>query len=291
MQLKKIWITETWKSAIRNIALFLFFFAKSEQKKYFFCILYMYNLKGGVVVTKEVAELQKIIDNHDNIVFFGGAGVSTESGIPDFRSKDGLYSQKYKYPPETILSNMFFYRRPEEFFRFYRDKMICDTAKPNAAHLKLAELEHAGKVKAIVTQNIDGLHQMAGSENVLELHGSIYRNHCKKCGREYGLDAVKNSEGVPKCECGGIIKPDVVLYGENLNDDVMNRAAKAINEAQVLIVGGTSLSVWPAAGLIDYFRGNHLIVINKTPAERDSFADLVIREPIGEVFSQIVAKK
>lgn len=182
----------------------------------------MYNLKGGVVVTKEVAELKKIIDNHDNIVFFGGAGVSTESGIPDFRSKDGLYNQKYKYPPETILSNMFFYRRPEEFFRFYRDKMICDTAKPNAAHLKLAELEHAGKVKAIVTQNIDGLHQMAGSENVLELHGSIYRNHCKKCGREYGLDAVKNSEGVPKCECGGIIKPDVVLYGENLNDDVVN---------------------------------------------------------------------
>ena len=185
---------------------------------------------------------------------------------------------------------MFFYRRPEEFFRFYRDKMICDTAKPNAAHLKLAELEHAGKVKAIVTQNIDGLHQMAGSKNVLELHGSIYRNHCKKCGREYGLDAVKNSEGVPKCECGGIIKPDVVLYGENLNDDIMNRAAKAINEAQVLIVGGTSLSVWPAASLIDYFRGNHLIVINKTQAERDSFADLVIREPIGEVFSQIVAK-
>ncbi|RHT08584.1 NAD-dependent protein deacylase [Ruminococcus sp. AM36-17] len=251
----------------------------------------MYNLKGGVVVTKEVAELQKIIDNHDNIVFFGGAGVSTESGIPDFRSKDGLYNQKYKYPPETILSNMFFYRRPEEFFRFYRDKMICDTAKPNAAHLKLAELEHAGKVKAIVTQNIDGLHQMAGSKNVLELHGSIYRNHCKKCGREYGLDAVKNSEGVPKCECGGIIKPDVVLYGENLNDDIMNRAAKAINEAQVLIVGGTSLSVWPAASLIDYFRGNHLIVINKTQAERDSFADLVIREPIGEVFSQTVAKK
>ena len=226
-------------------------------------------------MTKEVTELQKIIDNHDNIVFFGGAGVSTESGIPDFRSKDGLYNQKYKYPPETILSNMFFYKRPEEFFRFYRDKMICDTAKPNA----------------IVTQNIDGLHQMAGSENVLELHGSIYKNHCKKCGREYGLDAVKNSEGVPKCECGGIIKPDVVLYGENLNDDVMNRAAKAINEAQVLIVGGTSLSVWPAASLIDYFRGNHLIVINKTQAERDSFADLVIREPIGEVFSQIVAKK
>ena len=185
---------------------------------------------------------------------------------------------------------MFFYRRPEEFFRFYRDKMICDTAKPNAAHLKLAELEHAGKVKAIVTQNIDGLHQMAGSKNVLELHGSIYRNHCKKCGREYGLDAVKNSEGVPKCECGGIIKPDVVLYGENLNDDIMNRAAKAINEAQVLIVGGTSLSVWPAASLIDYFRGNHLIVINKTQAERDSFADLVIREPIGEVFRKLWRK-
>ena len=290
MQLKK---TQKYSREKRDkkYRAFLIFFAKTRTKKYFFCILYMYNLKGGVVVTKEIAELQEIIDNHDNIVFFGGAGVSTESGIPDFRSKGGLYNQKYKYPPETILSNMFFYRRPEEFFRFYRDKMICDTAKPNAAHLKLAELEHAGKVKAIVTQNIDGLHQMAGSENVLELHGSIYRNHCKKCGREYGLDAVKNSEGVPKCECGGIIKPDVVLYGENLNDDVMNRAAKAINEAQVLIVGGTSLSVWPAASLIDYFRGNHLIVINKTQAERDSFADLVIREPIGEVFSQIVAKK
>ena len=224
-------------------------------------------------MTKEVAELQKIIDNHDNIVFFGAPEYQPKAASLTSGVKTGYITRNTNNPPETILSNMFFYRRPEEFFRFYRDKMICDTAKPNAAHLKLAELEHAGKVKAIVTQNIDGLHQMAGSKNVLELHGSIYRNHCKKCGREYGLDAVKNSEGVPKCECGGIIKPDVVLYGENLNDDIMNRAAKAINEAQVLIVGGTSLSVWPAASLIDYFRGNHLIVINKTQAERDSFAD------------------
>ena len=238
-----------------------------------------------------VKALEDIIAKSSSIVFFGGAGVSTESGIPDFRSVDGLYHQKYDYPPETILSHTFWEENPEEFYRFYRDKLIVKGAKPNAAHLRLAKLEQKGKLRAVVNQNIDGLHQMAGSENVLELHGSIYRNHCKKCGREYGLDAVKNSEGVPKCECGGIIKPDVVLYGENLNDDVMNRAAKAINEAQVLIVGGTSLSVWPAASLIDYFRGNHLIVINKTQAERDSFADLVIREPIGEVFSQIVAKK
>ena len=237
------------------------------------------------------AALADLFDTHKRVVFFGGAGVSTASGIPDFRSVDGLYHQQFAYPPETMLSHGFYEAHPAEFFDFYRTKMIALNAKPNRCHTKLAELERAGKLDAVVTQNIDGLHQMAGSENVLELHGSIYRNHCKKCGREYGLDAVKNSEGVPKCECGGIIKPDVVLYGENLNDDVMNRAAKAINEAQVLIVGGTSLSVWPAASLIDYFRGNHLIVINKTQAERDSFADLVIREPIGEVFSQIVAKK
>lgn len=242
-------------------------------------------------MTKEVEELQKLIDNHDNIVFFGGAGVSTESGISDFRSQDGLYNQKYKYPPETILSNVFFKKYPEEFFKFYRDKMICDTAKPNAAHLKLAELEEAGMLKAIVTQNIDNLHQMAGSKNVIELHGSIYRNYCTKCGKEYGLDTVKKSDGIPRCECGGIIKPDVVLYGENLNNNMMVRAAKAIRKAQVLIIGGTSLSVWPAASLIDYFYGNHLVVINKTPSDRDTYADLVIREPIGEVFSQISVKK
>lgn len=175
-------------------------------------------------ITKEVKELQELINNHDNIVFFGGAGVSTESGIPDFRSQDGLYNQKYDYPPETILSHSFFTRKPEEFFKFYRDKMLCDTAKPNAAHLKLAEMEKKGKLQAVITQNIDNLHQMAGSKNVLELHGSVYRNYCTKCWKSYDFDYIKNSEGVPHCECGGIIKPDVVLYGENLNDDVMTKA-------------------------------------------------------------------
>lgn len=238
-------------------------------------------------MTEEIKELQDLIDNHNNIVFFGGAGVSTESGIPDFRSQDGLYNMKYKYPPETILSHQFFYRFPEEFFKFYREKMLCDTAKPNAAHLKLAELEMAGKVKAVITQNIDNLHQMAGSKNVLELHGSVYRNYCAKCGKSYDFEYIKNSDDVPHCKCGGIIKPDVVLYGEDLDNNIMTRAAKAIHEAQVLIIGGTSLSVWPAASLIDYFYGDHLVVINKTPAQRDNFADLVIREPIGEVFEQI----
>ena len=239
-------------------------------------------------MTKEVKELQELINNHDNIVFFGGAGVSTESGIPDFRSQDGLYNQKYDYPPETILSHSFFKRHPEEFFKFYRDKMLCDTAKPNAAHLKLAEMEKKGKLQAIITQNIDNLHQMAGSKNVLELHGSVYRNYCTKCGKFYDFDYIKNSDGVPHCECGGIIKPDVVLYEENLNDDVMMKAVNAISNAQVLIIGGTSLSVWPAASLSDYFYGGHLVVINKAPTSRDLYADLVIREPIGEVFGQIV---
>lgn len=238
-------------------------------------------------MTKEIKELQNLIDNHDNIVFFGGAGVSTESGIPDFRSQDGLYNMKYKYPPETILSHQFFYRFPEEFFKFYREKMLCDTAKPNAAHLKLAELERARKVKAVITQNIDNLHQMAGSKNVLELHGSVYRNYCTKCGKSYDFEYIKNSDDVPHCKCGGIIKPDVVLYGEDLDNNIMTKAAKAIHEAQVLIIGGTSLSVWPAASLIDNFYGDHLVIINKTPAQRDNFADLVIREPIGEVFEQI----
>ena len=232
-------------------------------------------------------QLQEIIEENDNIVFFGGAGVSTESGIPDFRSQNGLYNQKYKYPPETILSRRFFNANPEEFFRFYRDKMICDTAKPNAAHYKLAELEKAGKLKAVITQNIDGLHQVAGSKNVMELHGSILRNHCMKCGKFFGLDVVKNSEGVPRCECGGIIKPDVVLYEEELDDDVMGKAKRAVRNADVLIIGGTSLSVWPAAGLINYFSGGHLIVINKAPAARDRYADLVIREPIGEIFGAL----
>ena len=222
----------------------------------------------------EVEKLQELVDNYDNIVFFGGAGVSTESGIPDFRSQDGLYHQKYDYPPE-------------EFFKFYRDKMLCDTAKPNAAHRKLAELEAAGKLKAVITQNIDNLHQMAGSKKVLELHGSVHRNYCMKCHKFYDFAHIKASTGVPRCECGGIIKPDVVLYEEGLDNQTINEAVKAISEAQVLIIGGTSLAVYPAAGLIDYFRGEHLVVINKSPTPRDRYADLLIQEPIGQVFAQI----
>lgn len=237
-----------------------------------------------------VAKLQELIDKYDNIVFFGGAGVSTESGIPDFRSQDGLYHQKYDYPPETILSHTFFMNKTEEFFKFYRDKMLCDTAKPNAAHLKLAELERAGKLRAVVTQNIDNLHQMAGSKNVLELHGSVYRNYCMKCGKSYDFAHMKNSVGVPRCTCGGRIKPDVVLYEEGLDNGTINAAVQAISEAQVLIIGGTSLAVYPAAGLIDYYRGDHLVVINKSPTPRDRYADLLIKEPIGQVFSQIVVR-
>ncbi len=232
-------------------------------------------------------KLQEIIDRYDNIVFFGGAGVSTESGIPDFRSQDGLYNQKYDFPPETILSHTFFMKRPEEFYRFYQDKMLCDTAKPNAAHLKLAELEAAGKLKAVITQNIDNLHQMAGSRKVLELHGSVYRNYCMKCGKFYDFSYVKQAKGVPMCECGGMIKPDVVLYEEGLDNTTISEAVRAISEAQVLIIGGTSLAVYPAAGLIDYFRGDKLVVINKAPTPRDKYADLLIQEPIGRVFSQI----
>ena len=235
----------------------------------------------------EVEKLQKLIDEHDNIVFFGGAGVSTESGIPDFRSQDGLYHQKYDYPPETILSHTFFMKKTEEFYKFYRDKMLCDTAKPNAAHLKLAELEAAGKLKAVITQNIDNLHQMAGSKTVYELHGSVYRNYCMKCGKSYDFAYMKAGQGVPRCTCGGIIKPDVVLYEEGLDQEVIRGAVNAIARAQVMIIGGTSLAVYPAAGLIDYFQGEALVVINKAPTPRDAGADLLIREPIGEVFSQI----
>ncbi len=239
-------------------------------------------------MSDKIQKLQKWIDESDNIVFFGGAGVSTESGIPDFRSVDGLYNQKYDYPPETILSHSFFMNKPEEFYRFYRDKMLCDTAKPNAAHLKLAELEQAGKLKAIVTQNIDNLHQMAGSQIVYELHGSVYRNYCTRCGASYDFAYIKNSTGVPECEkCGGIIKPDVVLYEESLDSGTINLSVKAISEAEILIIGGTSLAVYPAAGLIDSFRGKHLVVINKAPTPRDRQADLLIQDPIGEVFSQI----
>ncbi len=236
----------------------------------------------------EIGELQKIIDQYENLVFFGGAGVSTESGIPDFRSVDGLYNQQYDYPPETILSHTFFMEKPEEFYRFYQAKMLCDTAKPNAAHQKLAQLEQAGKLRAVITQNIDNLHQMAGSKNVLELHGSVYRNHCMKCGKSYDFAYMKNSQGVPKCEaCQGILKPDVVLYEEGLDNSTIRRSVQAISDAQVLIIGGTSLAVYPAASLIDYFQGEKLVVINKAPTPRDRQADLVISLPIGEVFSQI----
>ena len=238
--------------------------------------------------TEKLNELRQIIEDSDNIVFFGGAGVSTESGIPDFRSVDGLYNQKYKYPPETIISHSFYRRNPEEFYRFYKDKMIFADAKPNKAHIKLAELEKQGKLKAVITQNIDGLHQMAGSRNVIELHGSVHRNYCEKCHAFYDLDYIVNSDGVPKCEkCGGTVKPDVVLYEEALDEDNMSRALQYISEADTLIIGGTSLVVYPAAGLIDYFRGEHLVVINKSPTPRDRYADLLIQGPIGQVFSQI----
>ena len=238
-------------------------------------------------MSKEIEKLQEIVDQHDNIVFFGGAGVSTESGIPDFRSQDGLYNQQYDYPPETILSHTFFMKKPEEFYRFYRNKMLCDTAKPNAAHKKLAEMEQAGKLKAVITQNIDNLHQMAGSKKVLELHGSVYRNYCMRCGKFYDFAHLLHSTGVPRCECGGIIKPDVVLYEEGLDSDTISESVRAISEAQVLIIGGTSLAVYPAAGLIDYFHGDSLVVINMAPTPRDRSADLLIKEPIGQVLGQI----
>ena len=234
-----------------------------------------------------IQELKKIVAHSDNIVFFGGAGVSTESGIPDFRSVDGLYNQKYDYPPETILSHTFYRQKTSEFYRFYRDKMLCLSAKPNAAHLKLAELEKAGKLKAVVTQNIDGLHQAAGSKTVYELHGSVLRNYCESCGKFYDAQYILDSEDVPRCECGGFIKPDVVLYEEGLDNTVMTNAIRAIASADMLIIGGTSLVVYPAAGLIDYYKGNKLVVINKAPTSRDSMADLVISGSIGEIFSQI----
>lgn len=234
-----------------------------------------------------VDELQKIISESSNIVFFGGAGVSTESGIPDFRSVDGLYHQQWDYPPEVILSHSFFMKNPEEFYRFYRAKMLCE-AKPNPAHNKLAALERTGKLKAVITQNIDNLHQMAGSRNVLELHGSVYRNHCMKCSAFYDVEYIKSTQGVPRCpKCGGIIKPDVVLYEEALDSYVIQKSVSAIAQAEVMIIGGTSLSVYPAASLIDYFRGGHLVVINRDSTPRDSMAELVISQPIGEVFAQI----
>lgn len=232
-------------------------------------------------------KLKELINGSNNIVFFGGAGVSTESGIPDFRSTDGLYHQEYDNPPETILSHSFFMRNPEEFYRFYKNKMLCLDAKPNMAHKKLAELEKAGKLKAVITQNIDGLHQAAGSKEVLELNGSVHRNYCMKCGKSYDAEYMLHAEGVPTCSCGGRIKPDVVLYEEGLDMTVMARAIQAIQDADMLIIGGTSLIVYPAAGLIDYYRGNKLVVINMSVTSQDKNADLVIQEPIGKVFAGI----
>lgn len=236
----------------------------------------------------KIKRLKEIVDGTDNLVFFGGAGVSTESGIPDFRSVDGLYNMKYKYPPEQIVSHSFFVHRTEEFYEFYKDRMLALDVMPNAAHYKLAELEKQGKCKAVVTQNIDGLHQKAGSKNVLELHGSVLRNYCTKCHKFFDAHYIKDSEGIPYCDdCGGLIKPDVVLYEEGLDNDTVTRAVQAIRNADVLIIGGTSLVVYPAAGMIDYFRGRHLILINRSSTPRDSQADLIINDSIGEVLSQI----
>ena len=235
-----------------------------------------------------IERLQQAVNESNYIVFFGGAGVSTESGIPDFRSQDGLYSQKYKYPPETIVSHSFFMRKTEEFYDFYRDKMIITTAKPNAAHLKLAEMEEKGKLKAVITQNIDGLHQAAGSKEVLELHGSTLRNYCMSCGKRYDdIKYIAESTGVPRCSCGGTIRPDVVLYEEGLAGDVIRRSVDHIARADMLIIGGTSLVVYPAAGFIDYFHGKHLVVINMSETSRDKMADIVINGKIGEVLGQI----
>lgn len=237
---------------------------------------------------EEIEKLRGMIKNSDKIVFFGGAGVSTESGIPDFRSVDGLYNQQWDYPPETFLSHSFFMKKTEEFYRFYRAKMLCPNAEPNAAHLKLAQLEREGKLTAVVTQNIDGLHQAAGSKKVYELHGSVLRNYCMKCGKFHSVEFIMNSTGVPTCECGGVVKPDVVLYEEGLDDSVVNGAVNAIAEADTLIIAGTSLNVYPAAGLVRYFRGNNLVIINMSPTGMDSSADLLICGRIGEVLSAAV---
>lgn len=236
----------------------------------------------------EIKRLQEMVDESSSIVFFGGAGVSTESGIPDFRSVDGLYHMKYDYPPETILSHTFFMKNPEEFYRFYHDKMLCLDAKPNAAHKKLAEMEAKGKLNAVITQNIDGLHQMAGSQRVMELHGSVHRNYCMKCGAFYDARYMKEAEGVPRCRlCGGMIKPDVVLYEEGLDQRTLSNSVSFLSRADLLIIGGTSQAVYPAASLIDYFRGKYLVVINKSSTPRDSMADLLIQESIGQVLGAI----
>lgn len=231
--------------------------------------------------------LQEIVNNSDNIVFFGGAGVSTESGIPDFRSVDGLYHQKYDFPPEQILSHTFFMKHTDEFYKFYRDKMLCLDAKPNKAHYKLAEMERKGKLSAVITQNIDGLHQAAGSKNVLELHGSVLRNYCIKCGKSFSAKEILDSTGVPKCECGGMIKPDVVLYEEGLDSHTINEAVRQIENCDTLIVAGTSLTVYPAAGMVNYFRGKYLVLINRDETSLDKNCSLVIHEKVGEVLDQL----
>ncbi len=238
-------------------------------------------------MTDEIKRLKELVDGSSRIVFFGGAGVSTESGIPDFRSTDGLYHQQWDVPPETILSHTYYERYPEKFFAFYRAKLLCPGAKPNAAHLKLAEWERAGKLRAVITQNIDGLHQAAGSREVLELHGSVLRNYCEKCGKFYGIDDILRSTGVPHCSCGGRIKPDVVLYEEGLDETTLMKAVRYISEADMLIIAGTSLAVYPAAGLIDYYRGHKLVVINKTPLRGDLRANLIITGAVGEALSQL----
>lgn len=236
---------------------------------------------------EKIKQLQEMVDKSNRIVFFGGAGVSTESGIPDFRSQDGLYNQKYPYPPEEILSHTFYEKKPDWFFKFYRDKMLCLDAKPNAAHKKLAEMEEKGKLIAIVTQNIDGLHTASGSKCVLELHGSVHRNYCKKCGALYDAEFMLKTEGIPECSCGGRIKPDVVLYEESLDGRTIERSVNAIASADMLIIGGTSLAVYPAASFINYFRGERLVIINRDATSMDERADLCIREPIGQVLLQI----
>ena len=241
-------------------------------------------------MTDQLKTLQNWIDDSHSIVFFGGAGVSTESGIPDFRSVDGLYNQKYDYPPEEILSRTFFDARPEEFYRFYRDKMLCLDARPNAAHKKLAQLEAAGKLRSVVTQNIDGLHQLAGSRRVWELHGSVHRNHCMRCHKGYPVEFIRDSAGVPRCICGGIVKPDVVLYEEALDSSVLEGALKDIQRADMLIIGGTSLAVYPAASLVRYYRGSRLVLINKSPTPYDAHANLVIAGPIGEILGAVKAE-
>lgn len=241
-------------------------------------------------MSERVDLLEQWIKESDNVVFFGGAGVSTESGIPDFRSVDGLYNQQYDYPPETIISHSFYRKNPEEFYRFYKNKMLFPDAQPNAAHKALTKLEQQGKVRAVITQNIDGLHQAAGSKEVLELHGSVHRNYCTRCGKFFGLSDILGMNGVPRCECGGIIKPDVVLYEEGLDQETLQKAVRYIQNAEILIIGGTSLTVYPAAGLIDYYRGKKLVLINKTATPMDERADLVISAPIGEVFERFLTE-